>query len=60
MQLHWLGTASAEAARLAALPWSTPRADSFSEHLISAVHQRRQERGVPNSAQFNIGNPSPN
>eukprot|EP00974_Lingulodinium_polyedra_P022986 2217322-Lingulodinium_polyedra.AAC.1 len=27
MQLHWLGTASAEAARLAGLPWSTPRAE---------------------------------
>eukprot|EP00974_Lingulodinium_polyedra_P084284 8160032-Lingulodinium_polyedra.AAC.1 len=60
MQLHWLGHGGVEAARLAALPWSTPRADSLSEQLIGGVHLRRQEQGVPNSEQFHIGNPSPN
>eukprot|EP00974_Lingulodinium_polyedra_P097090 9410066-Lingulodinium_polyedra.AAC.1 len=60
MQLHWLRTASREAARVASLPWSTPRADTFSNYLINAVHQRRQEQGVPNSEQFTISNPSPN
>eukprot|EP00974_Lingulodinium_polyedra_P007265 690440-Lingulodinium_polyedra.AAC.1 len=60
MQLHWLRTASREAARIALLPWSTPRAETFSNHLIQSIHQRREAQGVPNSEEFTIGNPSPN
>eukprot|EP00974_Lingulodinium_polyedra_P110298 10669457-Lingulodinium_polyedra.AAC.1 len=60
MQLHWLRTASREAARIAGLPWVTPRADTFSDYLINAVHQRREAQGVLNSELFTISNPSPN
>eukprot|EP00974_Lingulodinium_polyedra_P124635 11191485-Lingulodinium_polyedra.AAC.1 len=60
MQLHWLRVATLEAARIAGLPWSTPRDATFSNHLINSVNQRRSARGVPNSETFNISNPSPN
>ena len=60
MQLYWFGRSSAEAARLAALPWSTARDEAIRDQLIDGVRERRQERGVPDSTVFHIGNPSPN
>eukprot|EP00974_Lingulodinium_polyedra_P091430 8862760-Lingulodinium_polyedra.AAC.1 len=60
MQLHGLGAGTAEAARLASLPWSTPRSDDLRDQLISNVHQRRTAQGVTDSALHHIGNPSPN
>ena len=60
MQLCGLGRSSAEAARLAALPWSTARDEAIRGQLIDGVHERRQERGVPDSTVFHIGSPSPN